>query len=689
MRSKKPTDHLEDSERDGELGAAPSPVGSTGSHERGNRRDFLKRVAIGSVASLALADKAAFAKDDKTDGEAPSKPKPGAVRDPSRPVPADPLRDDPDLGYVKDPGSDFMTDVIKSLQIDYVVSNPAHSFRGLHESLINYGGNKKPEWLNCLHEEIAVAMAHGYFKISGKPMIALMHSSVGLQHAAMAVYNAWCDKVPVIVVGGNDLDESKPERGKEIISIHSAQDPNTLVRDFTKWDDTPVSLQHFANSFVRAYKIAMTPPYGPVLVAIDSSYQQEPNESRGRLTIPPFRPTSPPQGESGAVREAARLLVRAESPLVVMDRAARSQRGVELLIELCELLQAPALDLRGRMNFPNNHYLNRQIEQAPALVGQADVVLCLELGSVWATVNSFFDNNKDGEGETRQLTKKGARVISISSSNLSIRSNYQDAQRFQPVDIEMAADAQSTLPMLIEEVKRVLTADRRRAIQGRNRALRAQWTKNQEALQVEAKKNWESSPVSTARLTIELLEQLKGQDWSLVGGSRHMVKWARVLWPFERYYQYIGLSGGDGRGYELPSAIGAALANRGTGRVSINLQSDGALMYTPQALWTAVHHKVPLLTVMMNNRAYHTEVEHINKVSRWRKRKPNLGGGTGPIGTMLENPAIDYAKMAQSMGMFAIGPITQPRDVAPAFAKALRVVKAGEPALVDIVTQPR
>ena len=168
-----------------------------------------------------------------------------------------------------------------------------------------------------------------------------------------------------------------------------------------------------------------------------------------------------------------------------------------------------------------------------------------------------------------------------------------------------------------------------------------------------------------------------------------MVKWARRLWPFQRHHQYLGLSGGDGRGYELPAAMGAALGNRALGRVSVNLQSDGALMYTPQALWTAVHHRIPLLTVMMNNRAYHTEVEHLVKVSQWRKRKPNLGTTTGPVGTMLENPAIDYAKLAQSMGMYAIGPITKPAELAPALAKALKVVRAGEPALVDVVTQVR
>jgi thiamine pyrophosphate-dependent acetolactate synthase large subunit-like protein len=589
---------------------------------------------------------------------------------------------------VRNPGSDFMVDVIKSLGIGYVASNPAHSFRGLHESLINYGGNR-PEFLLCLHEEIAVAMAHGYYKVSGKPMIALMHSSVGLQHAAMAVYNAWCDRVPVLVMGGNEQDAAKPERGRDIISAHSVQDPNVLVRDFTKWDDSPVSLQHFADSFVRAYKLAMTPPCEPVMLSIESSYQQEPIEDRSKLTIPRYVPTAPPQGEANAVREAARLLVAARAPVIVVDRATRSQRGVELLVELCELLQAPCVDLRARMNFPNPHYLSRQTEDAEALVGAADVIAGLELTNYWGTVNSFVDNNKDGEGEARVLVKPGTRLISISSLNLSMKSNYQDMQRFCVIDVDIAGDAEATLPALVEEVRRALTPGRRAALASRGQALRTQGQQAQARALAEARKGWDASPMTPARLTLELLEHVKGLDWSLVGGSRWMVRWARRLWPLQKHYQYLGLSGGDGRGYELPSAIGAALANRATGRFSINLQSDGALMYTPQALWTAVHHQIPLLTIMMNNRCYQSEVEHLERVSGWRGRKANRGPDTGPIGTMLENPIIDYATLARSMGMFAIGPVLDVKELGAALKKAIAVVRSGAPALVDVVMQAR
>src|SRR5258705_7376995 len=251
-------------------------------------------------------------------------------------------------------GSDFMVDVIKSLDIDYVPSNPASSFRGLHESLLTYGGNKKPEFIPCMHEESSVGIAHGYFKITGKPLIALCHGTVGLQHATMAIYNAWCDRVPVIVMGGNDLDADKRPPG--VPTIHAAQDIGALVRDFTKWDDNPVSLPHFAESFVRAYKIAMTPPHEPVFLSLDADLQQELIHGE-TPRVPRYVPTAPPQGEVNAVREAAGLLARAERPVIVVDRAARTAHGVRLLVELAEALNAPVIDQAGRMNFPTTHYL--------------------------------------------------------------------------------------------------------------------------------------------------------------------------------------------------------------------------------------------------------------------------------------------------------------------------------------------
>ena len=580
-------------------------------------------------------------------------------------------------------GSDFMVDVIKTLDFEYLPANPASSFRGLHESLIDYGGNEKPEFLTCMHEESAVAMAHGYFKAAGKPLLTLCHGTVGLQHAAMAIYNAWCDRVPVVVVGGTDLDAAHRPPG--VPTVHSAQDINALVRDFTKWDDTPVSLQHFAQSLVRAYKISMTPPMGPVAIALDGGLQQAPVRENGeRLYIPRYVATAPPQGDAGAVREAARLLADAERPVIVVDRAARSANGMKLIVELAEAVQAPVVDQGGRMNFPNTHYLN-QSGRGNALIGQADVILGLELADYWGTVNSFIDNGEeDGTGLREPRTKNGVKLISITSAGLLTKSNYQEFQRFQVVDVEMAADAEATLPALIDAVKAAIPNDRKPAIEKRGEALRKAWADGRERAKNAAAVAWDASPISTARLSIELWAQIKDLDWSLVT-SGNVSNWPKRLWAMERYYHSLGGPGGYGVGYGAPAAVGAALANRAEGRFSLSIQSDGDLMYAPGVLWTAARHRIPLLSVMHNNRAYHQEVMHLQRMANRHQR----GIDACSTGTTLDNPNIDYAKVAQGMGVYAQGPITDPKDLGPAIGRAVEVAMKGEPALIDVVTQPR
>jgi acetolactate synthase I/II/III large subunit len=582
------------------------------------------------------------------------------------------------------PGSDFMVDVIKTLDIKYVPSNCASSYRGIHESLVNYGRNTMPEFLTCMHEESGVGMAHGYFKASGKPLMTLCHGTVGLQHASMAVYNAWCDRVPVIIVGGNDLDAAHRPPG--VPTFHSAQDINSLIRDFTKWDDTPVSLQHFAQSFVRAYKIAMTPPRGPVAISLDAGLQQEPIRNNGeKLSIPRYVPTSPPQGDSGAVKEAARLLANAQNPVIVADRVARSDNGIRLLVQLAELLQAQVIDQGGRMNFPKTHYLSRP----PTVVSNADVILGLELADFWATVNAWTDNGEHGIGVNRTRIKPDTQLISINSSELLTKANYQDFQRFQPVDVAMAADAEATLPALIEAVKAAIPADRKSAIEQRGEAARKAYAEQRVRTKQAAALAWDASPISTARLVMETWAQIKDLDWSLVASSGNVSNWPSRLWPMEKHYHWLGSSGGYGVGYGAPASVGAALANRDLGRFSVSIQSDGDLMYAPGVLWTAARHKIPLLAVMHNNRGYHQEVMHVQRMSNFRNRVASLGNDMGPIGTRIENPDIEYHKLAESMGWWAKGPITDPAQLGPAIKEAVAVVKSGQPALVNVWTQPR
>ena len=628
-----------------------------------DRRGFLKGAAAGAAAFVAKPTVAAAQQIRAT---APA----GNADEAAAPAPTVEARS------IDRPGSDFMVDVLKSLGFEYACANPGSSFAGLHESLINYSPNKDPEFITCMHEESSVAMAHGYAKIEGKPLLALAHGTVGLQHATMAIYNAWCDRVPVIIMLGNSLDAT--ERGGEIGWLHSVQDASSMVRDFTKWDDTPVSLQHFAESTVRAYKIAMTPPMAPVVLVADTELQEKAIPAGLDLRIPKLSLSTPPSGDSGAVAEAAKLLVAAENPLIVAGRAARTPEGLKLLIELAETLQAGVVDQYLRMNFPSRHPLNQSLRTrdgrvtSPAVYTDSDVILGLE-------VSDFYDTLRP----VRQ--KKNVKLISINGGDVYIKSNYQNFQRYTEVDLSIAADAETTLPALIEACKRLITDDRKRTFEARGAKLAESSRQALADTRVAASYGWDASPITTARVTAELGAQIKNEDWSLVSEALFFSNWPLRLWDVNKHYQYIGGKGGAGIGYGAPAALGAALANKKHGRLTVSIQTDGDLCYAPGILWTAAHHRIPLLSIMHNNRAYHQEIMGVQSLAARRNR----GIDRAYIGTTINDPNIDFAKLAQGFGIHAEGPISDPKDLGPAIARAIDVVKRGEPALVDVVTQPR
>ena len=635
-----------------------------------DRRNFLKTAAAGSVATLVAGSAANAQPSAHARNSVPMMSK---AAETGNPASAEVLTTDR-------PGSDFMIDVFKSLGLEYICANPGSSFRGLQESVVNYGGNKAPEFITCCHEESAVGMAHGYAKIEGKPLGVFAHSTVGLQHAAMAIFNAYCDRVPVYIVLGNTIDATMRRPGVEW--DHSVQDAAAMVRDYTKWDDLPISLTHFAESAVRAYKIAMTPPMMPVLLVADAELQENPVPENAGLRIPKLALAAPPQGDSGAVAEAARLLVAAENPVIVADRAARTPAGMRYLIELAETLQAPVIDQAARLNFPTRHPLNHS-QRIREVIADADVILGLELTDFWGVVNSFRDQL---QRSSRFIAADGVKLISITAGDLYVKGNYQDIQRYPEVDLAIAADAEATLPSLIEAAKRLINDDRKRMFQDRGSKLGAAQRDAFEQTRTDAAYGWDASPISTARLSAELWAQIKDKDWSLVSDvAPGMSNWPLRLWAFDKHYQFIGGAGGYGVGYGAPAAVGAALANRKHARLSVNIQCDGDLMYAPGVLWTAAHHRIALLNIMHNNRAYHQEMMHLQRMANRHNRGITRAG----IGTTMNDPNIDFAKLAQSLGVHGEGPISDPKDLGPAIRRAIEIVERGEPALVDVVTQPR
>jgi acetolactate synthase-1/2/3 large subunit len=634
---------------------------------RVNRRKFLRGAAAAAITAPALPA-AAQPPAEAQRNAAPVSPAQAAQTLAAETAPLDAEA----AGLtVANPGSDFMVDVLKTLQFEYVIANPASSFRGLHESFINYGGNAAPEWLTCTHEQAAVNIANGYFAVAGKPMAVVTFAPSGLQHATMGIFGSFSGRTPTYLLCANipDGDDRRPlfDWGP-----HAMTDPAALVRDMLKWDDSPASLQQFAESAVRGYRIAMTEPRGPVMLVVDAALQEDAVGDRAALRIPKLAMASPPAGDSAAVAEVAELLVAAENPLVLAGDVARDEDGMRLLVELAETLQAPVQG--GGRGMPNQHYLS-----GGGNVRSADVILALNEDALYGRLNRFRDQTVRGAAP---LTRPDAKILSISSHELNVRSNYQNVERFQEVSLAIAADPQATLPSLIEACKRLITAERRRALDERGTSLAAGFAQALERARVEVTYGWDASPITLQRLAVEVWDVIKDKDWASVGAN------GGRLWNVDKFYRTMGAVNGGGIGGALPIAIGAALAHKSQGRLCVRFQPDGDLLYMATALWTATHHRIPMLIVMHNNRAYHQEVMHLQRMANRRQRGVERAAH-GLTGATISDPDIDFAQLARSMGAYAEGPIADPKALRPALLRAIARVEKGEVALLDTRTQPR
>jgi thiamine pyrophosphate-dependent acetolactate synthase large subunit-like protein len=560
-----------------------------------------------------------------------------------------------------------MVQTIRELGIEYVAANPGSSFEGLQESFINYGNppNRMPEFITALHEESAVTMAHGYAKAEGKPMLALLHGTIGIQHGAMSVYQAYYDRVPVLMIAGNDPD---------FIAAHTAHDMAGMVRSYTKWDAEPKTIDEALVAIQRAYNEAITPPMGPTLVVLGSEIQKD---NAPNTKIPVYKPPVFVTVDAARAREIAKGLIDAQNPRIAVGRL-RTPEGVRRAVELAELVAASTSTTAtgGPMSFPQRHPLC-----GPGADTTYDYTLGLETGGAQAsitgpalaktaatrdTVNIGFGGTVPGSGRGGGRGGRGGSAAPA-----------------------IEADAEASIPVLIEEVKRQLTPDAKARIQARA-AKHA--VANHEARvtaitqAVESKRaGWNGTPISTARIYAELWPLIMNEDWCLSSPSNFSGGHHAQLWDHNKPYSYLGGQGAGGMGYGAPASVGAALAAKARNRIVINVQTDGDLNYAPGVLWTAAHHKLPMLTVMHNNRAWHQEYMFVEYMAGVRGR----GDDRAHIGSTLRDPYLDYAKMAAGYGMAGEGPITDPAKLSAALKRGVAAAKRGEPYLIDVITQPR
>jgi acetolactate synthase-1/2/3 large subunit len=382
-------------------------------------------------------------------------------------------------------GSDVVVDLMKAFDIEYAAFNPGATFRGIHDSIVNYGGNYKPEVIFCHHEEISVAVAHGYAKAKNKPMIAIVHNMVGLQHASMAIFNAYIDRVPMMVLGGTGPMNSKRRRPR-IDWIHTALVQGNQVRDYTKWDDQPYSLADVPDSFIRGYRIATTDPTAPVYINYDADIQEDALTSA--FEVPDVSRYSAPasmQANPEALRKAAELLVDAQAPIIIADSLGRNPKTVPALIQLAELLAAPVVDKGGRFNFPSVHPLDAT-DGARELLQKADFILALDVADLFGSLTTVSKQTRNCE----YITSPSVKIATISMNDMLVHSWANDYQALQPVDVPMSADTAVAVPELTRLCRELLGNDSKKkaAIEARQKELaekhqnrRAKWRADAEA----------------------------------------------------------------------------------------------------------------------------------------------------------------------------------------------------------------
>ncbi len=576
-------------------------------------------------------------------------------------------------------GSDLVVDLLRALGIEYAAFNPGASFRGLHDSLVNYGGDTSPRTVLCCHEEISVALAHGYAKATGRPMVAALHDVVGLQHACMAIFNAWCDRVPVLLLGGTGPMDSTRRR-PWIEWIHTALVQGNHVRDIVKFDDQPASAAAVPESILRAYRLMTAEPCGPVYVCLDAAIQEDPLPRGTSLPADLDRwvKQSPIQADPRGLETAAEWLSESRRPVILVDTVGRSPTGATALKSLAERLNAPVVDLGTRFNFPSEHALEAT-DRREELLREADVILAVDVVDLWGALQA----NAARHRPAGFAPSAEAKLISLSMSELLVHSWTSDFQRMQPVDLNLVGESALALPALATLVTSSgSAAEERRAraagIAEEGRRRRAAWEDRARSASESA-----DGAIALGALGLALRDALVGHD--VVLSNSDLRGWARRLWRIEQPYQYTGSSGGAGLGYGIGASLGVALAHRGSDRIVLNLQPDGDFLYSSSALYTAAHEKLPLLMVMLNNHSYYNSEEHGLRMAERRGRPAERAG----IGTRPEGPSVDFATLARSFGIASAGPITSVRELPAALATAVEAVAAGEPYLLDVVTEVR
>jgi thiamine pyrophosphate-dependent acetolactate synthase large subunit-like protein len=552
-------------------------------------------------------------------------------------------------------GSDVAAEVLRRLDIPYIALNPGASYRGLHDSLVNYLGNRAPEMLLCLHEEQAVAIAQGYAKATGKPMAVALHSNVGLMHGTMAIYNAWCDRAPMLILGATGpLDATL--RRPWIDWIHTAQDQGALIRNFVKWDDQPGSAAAIPESLYRAWQQTATAPHGPVYVCLDAAIQEAPLE--GGLAIPGperYRPAEAPRPAASQISRSVEVLRTAARPVILFGRGRRTEQAWANRVALAERLGAAMLsDLKAGSMVPTDHPLhvgepfNQASKPALAALRAADVIVSLDWIDLGGLLRQAFGRDP-----------VPAKIIHAGEDMHLHHGWGKEHLELPPIDVHLLGDADSAVGELLASLP-----SRSQALPKKNPGEEA-----------------DGETLNLRTVARALKDAVGEQPVTFASLAR---AWPVDLWPHRHPLDYLGKDGGGGVGSGPGITIGAALALKDTGRLTVGVLGDGDTLMSMNALWTAGRYGIPALFVIANNRSYYNDELHQEGVARHRGRS----AANRWIGQRIDHPAPDIARLAEAQGVAGLGPVKEISQLSETLRRALECVRGGRPCVVDVHIDP-
>jgi thiamine pyrophosphate-dependent acetolactate synthase large subunit-like protein len=551
-------------------------------------------------------------------------------------------------------GSDVVAETLGALEIPYIALNPGASYRGLHDSIVNFLGNEQPQMLLCLHEEAAVAIAHGYAKVTGRAMAAAVHSNVGLFHATMAIFNAWCDRMPVLILGATGPVDAMKRR-PWIDWIHTAADQGAIIRNFSKWDDQPASAGAAREAVLRAYWLANTAPCGPTYINLDAEVQE------GKLTAPlpaidykRFLPPVTTGPSTDLVKKAADMLLAAKRPLILAGRVSRNEDDWNRRVQLAEALDARVTtNLKVGAAFPTDHPLHIGspatfiTDDVATAIKEADAILSLDWVDLAGTLKSV-------------VGEPPGNIIQVSLDQNLHNGWSMDYEGLPPVDLFIPAEPDATVAALLG------------AIGNRAKPKKPTLVKEKPAPAAPSA----DGPMMAADMAHVLRKVVGNRTTCLTHIS---LSWHGDFWTFRHPLDYIGSDGGGGVGGGPGISVGAALALKGSGRMPIAVCGDGDFMMSCTSVWTAVHYRIPLLVVVANNRSFYNDEVHQERMAVARNRPVDNKW----IGQRISDPDLDMATIARGQGAKGFGPCNNAAELEKALKEAIAVVESGGVAVVD------